>query len=218
MAKRARSRDNCSKCSPKVTYARPCRTGIFATTSKVVEPHAFEMARDAALLGLAPKLGGPWLAHMLEDTELGVWWCRALDRLLSQPLGDSVRASLAAVACTKAPERWGDDQIRSPIKISVSSAVCRLVQALRPLARIHCRARSPQSAKAASLHSGIDVSVCVWRRCIASSLTSPKRLRGPLAIPGGVDGSRFDGATYVRPMARRAPLRSVSPHRTARPR
>jgi penicillin amidase len=151
--------------------------------------HAFELARDAALLGLAPVLGGPWLTHMLEDTELGVWWCRALDRLLSQPLGDSVRASLARVAHT-APERWGDvNQITYK----------NLIVGGLPEWVGFDRGPYPLPGSIATVSQGSIVRSGGATVCVAPVYRFVTDLCEEAAwtsIPGGVDGSRFD-ATYV---------------------
>ncbi len=44
---------------------------------------AFEVLRKAALRALAPELGGDWFLEMLSRSELPVWWCHGLDRLLA---------------------------------------------------------------------------------------------------------------------------------------
>ncbi len=74
---------------------------------------AFQLAYRFALSGLAPELGGAWFETMLDSSELSVWWCAALDRLLLDvdtwrgARGRRIRASLASIAHCR-PERWGD--------------------------------------------------------------------------------------------------------------
>ena len=80
-----------------------------------VGAHAFELARAAAFKGVAPELGGEWFTHMLDESELSVWWCTALDRLLTRTLaideasGARVRRELAKVAGVAA-RPWGEVQ------------------------------------------------------------------------------------------------------------
>lgn len=45
----------------------------------------FKLCINAALTTLAPQLGGDWFAAAYRQTELRVWWCEALDRILSEP-------------------------------------------------------------------------------------------------------------------------------------
>ena len=77
--------------------------------------HAFEIVHRAARGALAPELGGPWFTHMLDNTEISVWWCRAIDALLldegswTGPRGERLHRALSAVS-DRRPERWGDVQ------------------------------------------------------------------------------------------------------------
>jgi penicillin amidase len=151
--------------------------------------HAFEMARGAALLGLAPELGGPWLAHMLEDSELAVWWCRALDRLLSRPLGDSVRASIASIA-HQAPERWGDVNQITYKNLIVGGLPAWFGFDRGPYALPGSIATVSQGS---IVRSG-DATVCVAP--VYRFVTDLAEEAAWTSIPGGVDGSRFD-ATYT---------------------
>ncbi len=77
-----------------------------------VGAHAFALVYRAALSSLAPELGGEWLASMLAESELSVWWCAAFDRVLAAPRPDRdarLRQSLAPLATT-APSPWGEVQ------------------------------------------------------------------------------------------------------------
>ena len=86
----------------------PVRRLLLAWDRKVepqsIGAHAFQVVYRAALHGLAPVLGGRRFHHLLESTELSVWWCAALDRALadpatwSGPAGASLRGALAGVA------------------------------------------------------------------------------------------------------------------------
>jgi len=75
--------------------------------------HAFDLAYGAVRAALAPELGGEWWSSMLGQSELGVWWCNAIDRTLTDDdswrgaRGERLEASLAAVGLRE-PERWGD--------------------------------------------------------------------------------------------------------------
>ena len=97
----------------------PLKTALAAWDSRYdvdnVGAHAFEISYRAAVLGLGPELGGDWLRHMLEESELSVWWCAAFDRVLEDPTtwsgarGQHVRQSLAAVRDAR-PVPWGEAQ------------------------------------------------------------------------------------------------------------
>ena len=47
--------------------------------------HGFELAYQAARQGLGKALGGEWFDEMIRTTELGSWWLRPIDRILSAP-------------------------------------------------------------------------------------------------------------------------------------
>jgi penicillin amidase len=75
--------------------------------------HAFEIAHRACLDALAPRLGGDWFSQMLDASELGIWWCSALDDLLYETLrwGQSSREPLVAALASisgRSPEPWGE--------------------------------------------------------------------------------------------------------------
>lgn len=71
--------------------------------------HAFQLAHRALLHGLAPRLGGRRFHRLLEESELSVWWCAALDRALADPAtwsgpdGVGLGAALAGVADVEPP-------------------------------------------------------------------------------------------------------------------
>ena len=46
---------------------------------------AFQQVLNCAYRAFAPSLGGDWFVQALKTTELSVWWCEALDRLISEP-------------------------------------------------------------------------------------------------------------------------------------
>ena len=77
--------------------------------------HAFALARKAALEALAPTLGGDAWRTLLQHSELGTWWCKALDDALmapstwTGPAGSSLAVALANVA-KQTPRPWGEVQ------------------------------------------------------------------------------------------------------------
>ena len=152
--------------------------------------HAFELARDAALLlGLAPSLGGPWLAHMLEDTELGVWWCRAsIVFCRNHSVIACVRPS--PIRVTKHPSRWGD----------VNQITYRnLIVGGLPSWMGFDRGPYPLPGSIATVSQGSIVRSGKTQVCVAPVYRFVTDLTEEAAwtsIPGGVDGSRFD-ATYT---------------------
>ena len=46
---------------------------------------AFRQVLNCAYRAFAPGLGGDWFVDALQSSELSVWWCEALDRLITQP-------------------------------------------------------------------------------------------------------------------------------------
>jgi hypothetical protein len=82
--------------------------------------HAFAIAHRAALSSLADELGGEAWLQALENTEVRIWWSRALDDLLDSDSswgpgrrGDLLRAALQE--CSKAAVRpWGEVQTLRP--------------------------------------------------------------------------------------------------------
>ena len=78
-----------------------------------VGAHAFSLAYNASVAGLAPLLGGAWWHRMLAKSEISVWWCRGIDRLLQSQeiwqgsLGKGMREALRP--CAHAEVRpWGE--------------------------------------------------------------------------------------------------------------
>ncbi len=68
----------------------------------------FEQAYLAARLALAPELGGAWWEHMLEQSELPVWWCKAIDSELASEMtakrADRFRLKLGQ--CERPSPQW----------------------------------------------------------------------------------------------------------------
>ena len=56
------------------------------------QAHTFEHIYAAARRALAHELGGAWFERMLTHSELPIWWCAAIDRVLAQPMS-AARAS-----------------------------------------------------------------------------------------------------------------------------
>lgn len=80
-----------------------------------VGAHAFELCYRAARASLAQELGGQWFLSMLKNSELPVWWCAALDRMIEDALKpDSHRHPRLRVAMhqigTTVPVAWGSVQ------------------------------------------------------------------------------------------------------------
>lgn len=80
-----------------------------------VGAHAFEIVYGALLSALGAELGGDWLRAKLDQSELGVWWLSAFDRVLNDDAtwlgmrGRSLFRALAAVSA-RTPRPWGEVQ------------------------------------------------------------------------------------------------------------
>ena len=77
--------------------------------------HGFELVYQAARHGLGKALGGEWFDEMIRTTELGSWWLRPIDRILSAPDFEKTpwaEAVMRAVSETHSerPEPWGQIQ------------------------------------------------------------------------------------------------------------
>ncbi len=160
-----------------------------------VGAHAFELARAAAFNGVAPDLGGEWFRHMLDESELGVWWCTALDRLLSRTLsldetpGRRVRAELAKVAGVTS-SRWGDIQ-----RVHYTNLILGGLPAwLRFDAGPYPLPGSIATVSQGNVVRSEGVSVCVAP--VYRFVTDLAEDAAWTSLPGGVDGSRFD-RTYL---------------------
>lgn len=157
--------------------------------------HAFELARSAAFKGVAPELGGAWFTHMLDESELPVWWCTALDRLLSRTMtleersGARVRDELAKIAGT-APSAWGDVQ-----RVHYTNLILGgLPSWLRFDAGPYPLPGSIATVSQGNVVRAEGVSVCVAP--VYRFTTDLGEEAAWTSIPGGIDGSRFD-PTYV---------------------
>ncbi len=156
-----------------------------------VGAHAFELAYGAARAGLAAELGGEWFSHMLRESELGVWWCDGIDRVLanegswSPALTRAISASLAALA-RAAPAPLGQVQ-RFDMPHLVLGGVPLLGLDRGPFALPGSRATVRQGV----VSRGV-VTAPAYR--FACDLGEDFALA---SLPGGIDGSRFS-STYDR--------------------
>ena len=64
---------------------------------------AFEHVYAAARRALAPELGGAWFERALTQSELPIWWCAAIDRVLARAM-PAKRAARFVAALARAPE------------------------------------------------------------------------------------------------------------------
>lgn len=64
---------------------REIRGWDYRYTAESRSAHAFHLVYWAALGVVGEELGGDWMHHMLRTTEISVWWCNGLDRLLLNP-------------------------------------------------------------------------------------------------------------------------------------
>ena len=66
-------------------------------------------------MGLGKALGGEWFDEMIRTTELGSWWLRPIDRILSAPdfektpWADAVMRAVSETHSER-PEPWGQIQ------------------------------------------------------------------------------------------------------------
>ncbi len=160
-----------------------------------IGPHAFELARAAALRALAPALGGDWFTHMLDESELGVWWCTALDRLLSRTLSleeapaTRVRAELAKIAGVTASP-WGDVQ-----RVHYTNLILGgLPSWLRFDAGPYPLPGSIATVSQGNVVRSQGTSICVAP--VYRFVTDLAEDAAWTSLPGGIDGSRFD-RTYL---------------------
>ena len=158
-------------------------------------PHAFELARAAALRALAPGLGGEWFEHMLDESELGVWWCSALDRLLSRTLAREeepaarVRAELVGIAGVGASP-WGEVQ-----RVHYTNLILGgLPSWLRFDAGPYPLPGSIATVSQGNVVRSEGTSVCVAP--VYRFVTDLAEDAAWTSVPGGIDGSRFD-RTYL---------------------
>jgi penicillin G amidase len=156
--------------------------------------HAFEIAYEAARRALRHELGGDWLEHMLETTELGVWWCEAFDRVLASECswngerGARLRAALGAVS-HQLPEPWGQVQRLSMPNMILGGLPGILGYDRGPMPLPGCRATVRQGTVT---HAGkLDQATAPAYRFICDFADEGAWT----ALPGGIDGSRWS-ATY----------------------
>lgn len=153
--------------------------------------HAFELARRAAIDGLAACLGGAWMRDMLARTELSAWWCAALDRTLADPAtwegryGGAMRAALRGAA-GRQPMPWGEVQ---------RLGLAHLVLGGLPGALGFDRGPFPLAGSIATVRQGNLVPAGERAVAVAPAYRFVTDLGADDAhtcLPGGIDGSRFD--------------------------
>jgi penicillin amidase len=154
---------------------------------------AFDAVRRAALSALAPELGGAWMETMLQESELGLWWARALDRLLAAPgtwtsarrqrLGEALAFAARAV-----PSRWGEAQ---------TFTLRHLVLGGLPSFFGFDRGPFPLPGSPATVCQGTALSLGGRPAVVAPAYRFVTDLGDDGAyasLPGGVDGARFDAS------------------------
>lgn len=149
--------------------------------------HAFQVVYRAALHGLAPIFGGRRFHHLLESTELSVWWCAALDRALADPAtwtghaGASLVGALAGVAEVE-PGPLGEVQ---------TFQLRHLLAGGLPAALGLDRGPFPLPGNISTVHQGNLVPAGSKRTAIGPAYRFVTDLGEDLAyatLPGGVDG------------------------------
>lgn len=168
-------------------------TWDFSCSAESVGAHAFDVAYRAARGALADELGGGWLHQMLRESELGVWWCRAFDRVLSDQAswtgarGERLRRALVAVgAADLAP--WGQVQ-----QFTLSHMI------LGGLPKIfgYDRGPYPLPGSIATVCQGNLVPTDGQRIAVGPAYRMIADLADDAlwtSMPGGVDDSRFSGS------------------------
>jgi len=162
--------------------------GCYAAES--VGAHAFELCYRAAVRALAPELGGAWFLHMLEESELPVWWLAGIDRVVGAWQGERGQRMASAVAkeSGRSPSPWGQVQ-----QLTLPNVI------LGGLPGIFGFDRGPYPLP------GSVATVCQGNRL---RIDGQSLAIGPAyrmvcdlgteeawtALPGGIDGSRFSGS------------------------
>ena len=174
-----------------------------------VGAHAFAIAYRAALRGLAPRLGGAWWERALGGTEVSVWCCAALDRLLADAsswrgaAGTALRARVAAVA-THPLRPWGEVQ-RFSLPHMLLGTLPRVSAGPLPLPG------SVATVCQGNLVPAGDAAVAVGPAYrMVCDLADDALVT---ALPGGIDGHAWD-PTYTRWLA---PWAAGDYHRLAPP-
>jgi acyl-homoserine lactone acylase PvdQ len=83
---------------PALDLPQAWRERLRGWSGRYDEPQAedFEHIYACARRALAPELGGAWFTHMLAQSELPIWWCAAIDRILAEPMTGARRARFLA--------------------------------------------------------------------------------------------------------------------------
>jgi penicillin amidase len=149
--------------------------------------HAFELCYRAAVRALAPELGGEWFTHMLAESELPVWWLRAIDRVLAASDGDRGERLAAAVAdqSSVAPAPWGEvQQLTLP----------NMILGGLPASLGFDRGPYPLPGSVATVNEAYTVRVdgqVLTVGPVYRMVCDLDTAEAWTALPGGIDGSRF---------------------------
>ena len=165
-------------------------TWDFACHTDSIGAHAFAIAYRAALQGLAPELGGDVYAQLLAQTELSVWWCAALDKILALPQswqgarGARLTASLHKVS-QQAPHAWGSvQQVR----------FAHMILGDLPNVLGFSQGPYPLPGSIATVQQGNNVPGALGPVTVAPAYRMVCDLGDDAiytTVPGGIDGSRF---------------------------
>ncbi len=148
--------------------------------------HAFSLCYGAARRALACVLGGAAFWHRaLEESEAGVWWAEAIDRLLAAPaaLPSAWRnAFLAELARAPEPMAWGETQ-----RITLTHMALGGVPGCD-------RGPFPLPGSLATVRQGNVLRVSGATQAVAPAyrfVTDLGEDCAYTALPGGIDGSAF---------------------------
>lgn len=158
--------------------------------------HGFELLRNAAIDVLADDLGGDWLRHMLQNSELPTWWSSGFDRLLSTPATwtRERRVKVKARIHGLRPNtltRWGDLR---------RTKLPHLVLGGLPTWLGYDRGPFEVPGSVATVNQGNFTVVDGVQSVVAPAYRFITDLDDDFALsalPGGVDGSRFS-ASYTQ--------------------
>jgi penicillin amidase len=154
--------------------------------------HAFSIVYQNLLRSLHCELGGPWFLQMLEHSELSVWWCKALDKILLAPWEGErgarfVQAINASAEFTVCP--WGKVQTFSMPHMVLGSVFGKKTMPLAGSIATVCQGNVFKLGNKPMAVGPAYRMICDFSEdAIYSSL------------PGGVDGSGFS-PSYTRWLA-----------------
>jgi penicillin amidase len=152
--------------------------------------HAFDLCYRAAVRALSPELGGDWFLHMLEQSEMPVWWLAGIDRILANPTswqgerGERLAAAVAEQSPAE-PAAWGEVQ-----QLTLEN----LVLAGLPRWAGFDRGPFPLAGSVATVQQGNRFVLDGQHLTIGQGYRMVCDLSTDVAwtaLPGGVDGSRF---------------------------